>query len=455
MAEGVRAHALGQTSAFGKHGHTVLDLSRVLLDKHFRAELAERQDDADTRDKLLGFDALPKDSFAAPLNKLQLFSRHSIRPMIAARENGFNTVRGERASLLDAKPIIICDLADIPHASAVVIGSIVLSLVQLEAFKRDPQGLHEIFHCYIDEAGAFLNLENADLITRTLQECAKFRMSLGLINQSYETIPPVVRKTLSTNVGALMYFAMGIGSGDAKIAAAELHGEFTEDELNRLPVGRAALRLGGEVFSVASPDFKNPSVDKSAELVAHSLASKGVAVPVSNDNNTSPESVIAQSRQPRGATPQKETAHTAESVREPVREVVNPNATATPTATPVRGRVKLADLQGQAKQMAVLRVLAVAGLVPLADLSELFFPGSPAYGRQFLKTMAGDGLLAFVKLGKRLAYHLSERGFAAAGKSGKKAQATARATTCFATSKCAKRNSSHRRWRSGKPCTAR
>ena len=402
--------------------YTVLDLSRVLLDKHFRAELAERQDDADTRDKLLGFDALPKDSFAAPLNKLQLFSRHSIRPMIAARENGFNTVRARHASLLDAKPIIICDLADIPHASAVVIGSIVLSLVQLEAFKRDPQGSHDIFHCYIDEAGAFLNLENADLITRTLQECAKFRMSLGLINQSYETIPPVVRKTLSTNVGALMYFAMGIGSGDAKIAAAELHGEFTEDELNRLPVGRAALRLGGEVFSVASPDFKNPSNDHSAALIAHSLESKGVAVPTNNESNLSPASVIAQSL---SAIPQRESAHTAESGGERMSATaVNPKAAAQ-APTPARSRVKLADLQGQTKQMAVLRLLAVAGLVPLADLSELFFPGSPEYGRQFLKTMAGDELLAFVKLGKRLAYHLSPHGFAVVCKSGKKAQAFA------------------------------
>ena len=127
----------------------------LLLDKHFRAEVAERLDDEDTKEKLLGFDKLPKDSFAAPLNKLQLFSRNSIRPMIAAFKNGFNTARGNHRSLLDAKPIVLCDLADIPHASAVVIGSMVLALLQLEAFKRNPQEDNEIFHCYVDEAGAF------------------------------------------------------------------------------------------------------------------------------------------------------------------------------------------------------------------------------------------------------------------------------------------------------------
>jgi len=255
--------------------YSVLDLVRVILDKRFRDEVAERQSDDDIRDKLLGFDKLPKDSFAAPLNKLQIFSRQSIRPLIAARENGFNAARGRHKSLLDARPIIICDLADMPHASAVVVGSIVLALIQLEAFRRDPQEKNEIFHCYIDEAAAFLNLENADLITRTYQEAAKFRMSLALINQSYDTIPPTVRKTLSTNVAALIYFAMGIGSGDAKIASVELHNLLSEEELNRLPVGRAALRLGSDVFSIASPDFKNPADDRSEEIMQHALERHG------------------------------------------------------------------------------------------------------------------------------------------------------------------------------------
>ena len=73
--------------------------------------------------------------------------------------------------------------------------------------------------------------------------------------------------------------------------------------------------------------------------------------------------------------------------------------------------VDLSKLQGQAKQAAVLRLLAVSGLVPLADLSALFFPDSPDYGRQFFKVMAQEGgLIGFVKLGKRLAYHLGKAG---------------------------------------------
>ena len=421
--------------------YTVLDLSRLLLDKHFRAEVAERLDDEDTREKLLGFDKLPKDSFAAPLNKLQLFSRNSIRPMIAASENGLNTARGNHRSLLDAKPIVLCDLADIPHASAVVIGSMVLALLQLEAFKRNPQEDNEIFHCYVDEAGAFLNLENADLINRAFTETAKFRMSLGLINQSYETIPPTVRKILSTNVAALMYFAMGIGSGDAKIAMAELHDEFSEEELNRLPVGRAALRLGGEIFSIASPDFKNPSVDQSVELIAHSLASKGIAGNSSNDCNPNSSSGIAQNLSPRSETPQTETAHSAEATTTESSHTAEPRSPAgtaqnhkerwaettllsVPTAPTAQSKtikpVDLSKLQGHAKQAAVLRLLAVSGLVPLADLSALFFPDSPDYGRQFFKVMAQEGgLIGFVKLGKRLAYYLGKAGEEELKKQGK------------------------------------
>lgn len=63
--------------------------------------------------------------------------------------------------------------------------------------------------------------------------------------------------------------------------------------------------------------------------------------------------------------------------------------------------------------------------MPLVDLCELFFPDTPEYGRQFLKKLSNEGLLQNVKLGKRLAYCLSERGFALAYKSGKNAQAFA------------------------------
>jgi len=72
--------------------------------------------------------------------------------------------------------------------------------------------------------------------------------------------------------------------------------------------------------------------------------------------------------------------------------------------------VNLARLQGAARQQAVLRLVAACGLVPLADLSEIFFPDSAAYGRQFLKKLANDGLLQYVKLGKRLAYCLTVKG---------------------------------------------
>ncbi|RJO60572.1 MAG: hypothetical protein C4542_08940 [Dehalococcoidia bacterium] len=391
--------------------YTVLDLARVILSKEFRSELAGRLADEDTREKLLGFDKLPKDSFAAPLNKLQVFSRSSIRPMIAAKENGFNSFRGNRKSLLDAKPIVICDLADIPHASAVVIGSIVLALLQLEAFRRNPQEKNDIFHCYVDEAGAFLNLENADLITRTLTETAKFRMSLGLINQSYETIPPTVRKILSTNVAALMYFAMGIGSGDAKTARAELHDEFTEEELNRLPVGRAAVRLNGEVFSVYSPDFKTPPNDHTEELICYALEKQGVPVATALAGIAQSEKThTAESTLTLAKIAQNNERHTAESATAP---------TQTPQNKPAAKPVDLGKLQGQAKRLFVLRLLAVCGLVPLSDLSDIFFPGSPAYGRQFLKTLANEGVLEFVKLGKRLAYYLTSQGGEELKKKGK------------------------------------
>ncbi len=374
--------------------HSVLDLSTVLLDKTYRNALADRVEsvDADTAEKLRGFDRLPKDSFAAPLNKLQLFSRDSIRPMLAARENGFQRLRGERASFLDAKPIVLVDVSDIPHASAVAIGSIALALLQLEAFKRNPQHKNDLFNVYVDEAAAFLNMENADLITRTFQETAKFRLSLCLINQSYDTIPPTVRKSLSTNVAALMYFAMGIGSGDAKIAKAELHDLFSEEELNALPVGRAALRLGGEVFSLASPDFPTPQTNLTEELIAHALNKHGVTI-------EKKEAITeAEGRDNKPENPP--------TVRPSMQKSPNP----TPRSSTPTKSVNLATLQGEAKKQAVLRLLAACGLVPLADLNEIFFPDSVAYGRQFLKKIANDGLTETVKQGKRLAYYLTNKG---------------------------------------------
>lgn len=247
--------------------HTVLDMSYIILNNKARSALADRLTDVELAEKLRGFSQLPRESFAAPLNKLEAFFRPSIQGMLGAGENGFNLFRGKRRSLLDAKPIVIADLSGIPRTSAVLIGSVVMALLQLEAFRRDLKVPHDIFHVYVDEVGAFLNLENADLVTRSLQETAKFRMALTMISQGYDVIPPPVQKSLSTNMAALMYFAMGIGSGDARVASQELHGEYTEDELNALPVGHAGARLGRDVFSLYSPDVPKPADDKSAELI--------------------------------------------------------------------------------------------------------------------------------------------------------------------------------------------
>lgn len=429
--------------------HSVLDLAHVLLDQKYRFKLADGMNDEDIKEKLLGFDKLPKDSFAAPLNKLQLFSRDSIRPMLATTENGFNTFRQNHKSLLDAKPIIICDLADIPHASAVAIGSIVLALLQLEAFKRNPQEDNTLFNCYVDEAAAFLNMENSDLITRTFQECAKFRMSLSLINQSYDTIPQTVRKTLSTNVASLMYFAMGIGSGDAKIARAELHNEFTEEELNALPVGRAAVRINGNVFSINSPDFKTPQNPHTEELIEYALQKHCTARHRTSkgDEATTPyqtKTMIPQSAKVtshKTLIPHNETTNTAQYKVEKNTEVKTPhNAHGTntaeqkPTVEPnvqkpdtaeskqavisknlnrtltANRKTDLSKLQGQTKQKAILKMLRLSGLIPLSDLNEIFFPDSPAYGRQFLKKMANEKQVRFIKLGKRVAYYPNIKG---------------------------------------------
>ncbi len=256
---------------------------------------------------------------------------------------------------------------------------------------------NDLFNVYVDEAAAFLNLENADLITRTFQETAKFGMSLTLINQSYDTIPPVVRKTLSTNVAALMYFAMGVGSGDAKIAKAELHGLFEEEELNALPVGRAAVRLGNQVFSVASPDVKTPPNSHTEELMAYALQKHGVPT--------------AQAGRPRALTGERYTAGTDAGE---IAKGGAAHATDREAGTPSNARqpkpMDLSKLQGERKRQAVLRVLAVCGLVPLSDLNAAFFPGSAAYGRQFLKKMAKENAIGAVKLGKRSAYHLTTEG---------------------------------------------
>lgn len=368
--------------------HTVLDISKVIINKRYREELIAKIDDIELQEKLWGFNLLGQGAFSSPLNKIQYFFRDSIRSMIGAKENGFNKIRGSLSSLLDVNPapIIIIDLSGVPRSSAILIGSTTLALLELESFKRDTNKNNKPFHIYVDEAPALTNLSNNDLFTSALNQTAKFQTFLTLVSQSYTGINEEVRKSLSVNAGALMFFALGQGSGDTKLGMRELHDEYDENQLNKLPQGHAAVRVGEDVFSVYSPDLPKPAEDHSRELIDFSLNKYGEKKPDEDKINESDEMPFKEEN----TVKKKPVDVQALNKKQP-------------------RRVELLKLEADVKKVEILSLLLYAGMVPLQELSDIFF-NSPQYGRQALKKLAGENLVDSVKLSRKLFYYLTPAG---------------------------------------------
>jgi hypothetical protein len=159
------------------------------------------------------------------LNKVDAFlSDRRIRNIIANQKSSFNL-----REIIDNRKILLIKLErGRLTSSADLLGSLLLSKIQMAAFSRTDLDLEERvpFYLYIDE---FQNFATKNFI-ETLSEARKYRLSLTLAHQNLSQLPKELQDSILANCGIVSCFR--VSRKDAEIMAKELL-----TPLYRLPPG--------------------------------------------------------------------------------------------------------------------------------------------------------------------------------------------------------------------------
>lgn len=221
---------------------TLLDIQPLLTDDPFRNIVLSYVQDANVRrfwsaefDKYTAY--LKADAISPILNKMGLFLALEPLKRIFGQTHGSLQLR----EALDTKKILIVNLSKgiIGEDAAVVLGSLLVSSIQLAALSRadQPERDREPFYLYIDEAHNFIG----ESLVGILSETRKYKLSLFLANQYLEQLSEELQAAIFGNIGTLIAFR--VGAADARILEREFYSVFTADDLVKLPRYHIYLKL--------------------------------------------------------------------------------------------------------------------------------------------------------------------------------------------------------------------
>lgn len=257
-------------------GSTLLDVSRVLASKDFRAEKLSRcknpvvtQFWREVAEKAGGESAL-QNIVPYITSKFDNFlSNEIMRPIIAQERSSFNF-----REIMDGKKILLVNLAKgrLGDLNANLIGLILVGKILMAALSRVDSFGKEMppFYLYIDE---FQNITTPS-IASILSEARKYRLSLIIAHQFIKQLDEKIKDAVFGNVGSMAIFR--VGAEDAEFLAKQLEPVFTEQDLINLDNRNAYLKLlvaGRPVkpFSletIAPPEGKRENIEKLKELSA-------------------------------------------------------------------------------------------------------------------------------------------------------------------------------------------
>lgn len=230
---------------------TLLDIQPLLADPQFREKVLEYVKDDYIFDfwrKEFGkYSPAFRNEVTAPiLNKMGVFvSSEPLRRMLGQQISGFRM-----SQVMDEQKILIANLSkgEIGEDASTVIGSILVTAIQLSALYRAKQELNKRvpFYLYVDEAHSFLSLSFADI----LAEARKYGLSLFLAHQYIEQLQEEVRTSIFGNVGTLICFR--VGANDADFLQKEFEPVFMINDLMSLPKLQMYLKLMVDGVSSAS-----------------------------------------------------------------------------------------------------------------------------------------------------------------------------------------------------------
>ncbi len=223
-------------------GNTLLDISRVLSDKNYRAyKLSKCQNPLVSQfwanaEKTTGDQGL-QNYVPYITNKFDNFlSNEIMRPVVAQEHSAFNF-----RDIMDQKKILLVNLSKgrLGDINANLIGLILVGKIQMAALSRvDMYGQKmNDFYLYIDE---FQNV-TTDSIESILSEARKYRLSLNLAHQYISQIPENIKGAVFGNVGSMAVFRVGVE--DAEFLAKQFEPIFTANDILKIENYNAYVKM--------------------------------------------------------------------------------------------------------------------------------------------------------------------------------------------------------------------
>jgi hypothetical protein len=236
-------------------GSTLLDVNRLLINKHFRKKVVDNVKDPIVKsfwvDEFANYtDRYTQDATPAIQNKVgQFTSNPLIRNIVGQAKSSFDVRR-----LMDEKKILIINLSKgrVGEVNATLLGSMLVTKIYLGAMSRADvpadvmKGLPD-FYFYVDEFQNFANESFSDI----LSEARKYKLNLIITHQYVEQMEEEVRDAVFGNVGTTVAFR--VGPFDAETLETIFEPQFTATDLVNL--GFAQIYLTLMIDGVGSPPF--------------------------------------------------------------------------------------------------------------------------------------------------------------------------------------------------------
>src|SRR3989338_8773920 len=336
---------------------TMLDITRMLTDRHFRADVIKYVDDQVvknfwTKEFASWNDKFASEAVAPVLNKVGAFvANPMIRNIVGQPKSTFDI-----RQIMDEGKILIVNLSRglMGEDNAGILGSLIVTKIQLAAMGRAdmPEAKRTPFYLYVDE---FQNFATESFAT-ILSEARKYGLNLTVANQYISQMGEEVRGAVFGNVGTVMSFR--VSPDDAPFLQKYFEPEFEAANLiqqhSRFFV--ISMMIGGEkapAFSAKTLNLPQPPDDNSAQIVAqtreHYARDKHEAEKLVRDASGLPdikkEQAVASAPKP---TPRAQLIKLATGITHPER--AESNAGAIETQKPKRKRSRRRKSGGSSGQ---------------------------------------------------------------------------------------------------------
>ena len=256
-------------------GSTLLGVTRILVDKPYRARVVEKITDPVVRsfwvDEFSQWNDRVLQEVISPIqNKVGQFISNSLTRNIVGQTTSSFDIR----EVMDSQKILIINLSKgrIGEDNGALLGAMIITKIQLAAMGRVDiaEDDRKDFYLYVDEFQNFATESFANI----LSEARKYHLNLILANQYVTQIDEKVRDAIFGNAGSIISFR--VGAMDAEFLEKEFEPVFMMNDIINLPKYQIYLKLmidgiAGDAFSATTlPPIKLEDIGSEEKVIKSS-----------------------------------------------------------------------------------------------------------------------------------------------------------------------------------------